>query len=252
MPRSARKESSSSIYHVVARGASHQIIFEESEDRAFFMKRAAECIENGGGIILAWCLMDNHIHLLLKITHEALSVAMHGLFTSYSGYFNRVHGRSGTLFEDRFHSEPVETDEYLKTVVRYIHLNPVKAELSNTPSYPWSSYIEYVSGKAFWTSTGLVLNMFETLEEFIRFHRDVQKEAHCLDIPEHAPRRVSDNVAKQIAERVLGKEMIGLVKALPRQQRDASILQLKDAGLSLRQIQRLTGVSLGTISQLRQ
>ena len=249
MPRVARQGSESGIYHVVARGASHQIIFENDEDRAFFMSRAALYAAEGGGEIYAWCLMDNHVHLLLRMEREALSRLMHVLLGSYAGYFNRVHGRTGALFEGRFASEPVDSDEYLMAVVRYIHRNPLKAGVCGGLSYPWSSYDEYARGTSGWASTEFVLGIFEGPDSFSSFHAEEHDEDHCIDVPPPAGRSLSDADALRRADAVLGEGVAGTVKSMPRSERDAAIAALKREALSVRQIQRLTGVSLGTISK---
>ena len=117
MPRIARQESPSSIYHVMNRGAGKQIIFEDDADKSFFVRKLAALLREHNADLLAWCLMDNHYHLLLRIEHDSLATIMHRLQTSYAGYFNRVHEHSGALFGSRFLSEPVDSDEYLLTVV---------------------------------------------------------------------------------------------------------------------------------------
>lgn len=149
MPRIARRSSRTSFYHIVNRGSGKQIIFEDDSDRAYFMKRLNAVIADNEGRLLAWCLMDNHFHLLVEIPHDRLSTLMHRIQTSYAGYFNRVHGRVGQLFGSRFKSEPVEDDEYLMKLVRYIHENPVKADLPQGLRYPWSSYSEYVRSERY-------------------------------------------------------------------------------------------------------
>jgi len=248
MPRCARQESTSSIYHVIARGVSHQIIFEDNDDRAFFMSRASICLEGADGEIYAWCLMDNHVHLLLRIPFSTFSQSMHALLTGYAGYFNRVHGRTGPLFDGRFKSEPVDSDEYLMTAVRYIHRNPKKAGLTDGLSFPWSSYDEYLGSRSGWSRTGFVLGVFGGKAEFLRFH-NIDKGDECLDVSDQARKSVSDAKALSIVQEVIGEGSIGAVKTMPRDDRDAAIVVLKEKGLSTRQIQRLTGVSLGVISK---
>lgn len=249
MPRMTRMESEASIYHVIARGASHQIIFENDEDRAFFMQRVTAELDKGGGSLMAWCLMDNHFHLLVKIPIKDLSDAMRVVLSEYAGYFNRAHGRSGHLFEGRFKSEPVNSNEYLMTVVRYIHNNPLKAGLAKDSKYAWSSYSEYVSGGG-WAQTRFVLDVFGGRDEFVRFHEKDSGDDLCLEVDEHPRVKVADAFALQIADDVLGTGGAGRLKSAPRGRRDAGVRSLRDHGLSVRQIQRLTGLSLGTISRV--
>lgn len=251
MPRSPRKTSSSSIYHVISRGSSHQIIFEDDADRAFFMKKLEECLKESDGQLLCWCLMSNHFHLLLKAKNDSLSHIMHKLLTTYAGYFNRVHERSGALFEGRFKSEPVETDQYLLEVVRYIHNNPFKANLSASLSYPWSSYDEYVNGENERTDTKYVIDVFGGLKQFEDFHVVKCTDKGVMDTPKPARRFLSDEKALAAAMALLSGSDPANLKSKDRNVRDAKIAELKEAGLSTRQIQRITGVSLGTISKVK-
>lgn len=248
MPRVARKQSASSLYHVTNRGAGKQIIFEEDADKAFFLKKLDSLLEEASGRLLAWCLMDNHFHLLVEIAHEELSTLMHRLQTSYAGYFNRVHDHAGTLFESRFRSKPVETDEYLMTVVRYIHLNPAEAGLSGGLFYPWSSYGEYV-GHAKHVDPSIVLDVFGSQRQFVAFHEMGHGNDPRLGFSEHARRSMSDERAREIADELLGADGAQQVKGLSRADRDVALVKLREAGLGVRQIERLTGISSSVISR---
>ena len=249
MPRIARQESPSSVYHIVSRGAAHQIIFENDDDRAFFMTRLVETLDAYNAELFAWCLMDNHVHLLVRIAFENLPQAMHALFTGYAGYFNRVHGRTGPVFEGRYKSEAVTSEEYLMGVVRYIHFNPVKAGLSNGPHYPWNSYSDYIGRISTWTETKYVLDVFCGLESFKQFHIQEGITREYLDVYSAPKQKSSDKEALEKAQVLLGINVIGSIKAMPKVARNQALVKLKDEGLSLRQIQRITGVPLGTISR---
>ena len=102
MPRIARRASASDTYHVILRGVGRQIIFEDDLDRTKFMCKMADYLDECGGIIYAWCLMDNHVHLLVRMPLDKLSLMMRKLCTSYSRYFNGKYERVGHLFQDRF------------------------------------------------------------------------------------------------------------------------------------------------------
>ena len=248
MPRTARKQSGSSVYHIVNRGAGKQIIFEDDADRAFFMKKLEALLDEEGGTLLAWCLMGNHFHLLATIPFERLNELMHRLQTSYAGYFNRVYGHVGAVFEGRFKSEPVETDEYLMTVVRYIHENPRKGGVYNGLDYPWSSYREYC-GKKGYADTSFVLDVFGGLSQFKTFHDAQHQDERCLEAREVPLRGLSDEDARCIADKLLEDVAVGSLKGTDRQTRDKALAMLKARGLSVRQIQRMTGISLGVISK---
>ncbi len=117
------------------------IIFEDDADREMPLHLPRKNAKDASVQIFVWCLMDNHHHVLAHGDMKDISSMMLKCNSRYARYFNARHGRVGHLFQERFGSEPVETEEYLLTVMRYIHQNPVKARLSTSCDYPWSSYI---------------------------------------------------------------------------------------------------------------
>lgn len=133
MARTARKLSSSNIYHVMLRGVNRQTIFEEDEDRFRFLNTVSRCREVSGFSLHAFVLMSNHIHLLIETGIEPLDDIFKRIGTSYAMWYNRKYQRAGHLFQDRFRSESVETDQYYMTVLRYILQNPVKAGMVSHP-----------------------------------------------------------------------------------------------------------------------
>ena len=251
--RTARTTGESNIYHVVTRGTGQQMIFETNADRRRYLDTLHELLAETGGELLAWCLMENHVHLLIRQPIDRLSTTMRRLDSGYALYFNMAHGRSGHLFQGRFLSEPVETDEYLKTVVRYIHQNPVKAGMTAGCSYPWSSYDVYACGNCPAADT-IVLDLLGGAEGFRAFHGEADEAdevagaAACIDVVERG-RRMSDEQALEVALSLFGDAGLGEIKSLSRGQRDAALATLKAHRLTVRQIQRLTGVSLGVISR---
>lgn len=251
MPRQAREVGSSSIFHVISRGCSRQIIFEDDDDRAFFMTRLRACLKSFDGALFCWCLMDNHFHLLVKMEDGRLSDFMHRLLSMYAGYFNRVHGRSGPLFESRFKSEPVDADGYFLDVVRYIHRNPVKAGMSRSLSYSWSSYDGLAVCESNQPERSFVIELFGGLDQFKKFHNADNEETRVLDVSERVRKFANDREALSVARTVLGGIEPGHLNGYDREARDSGIAKLKSAGLTVRQIQRITGISLGTISRAK-
>ena len=141
MPRHARILADSGVYHVMLRGVNRDALFIENGDYARFLHALSLTKELSGCAVLAYCLMPNHAHLVLRVGDEPLSSVMKRLGVRYVGWFNRKYKRVGHLFQDRFKSKPVETDDYLGTVLRYVWKNPVAAGLVATPEdYPWSSH----------------------------------------------------------------------------------------------------------------
>jgi REP element-mobilizing transposase RayT len=141
MPRSARKRSASGIYHIILRGLNKQTIFSDEEDNDEFIRIISECKRLSGYDLYAYCLMGNHVHLLIKEGSESIEQIMKRIGTRCVARYNRKYQRCGHLFQDRFKSEAVEDDGYFLSVLKYIHQNPQKAGLCKGPDlYLWSSY----------------------------------------------------------------------------------------------------------------
>ena len=169
MPRPLRVDYPGALHHVIFKGNEGRVIFWEDRDREEFLKMLKELTRRYRFILYAYCLMDNHVHLLIETAHEPLSRFMQRLLTRYVQWFNKRHNRSGHLLGDRYKSILVDKDRYFLAVLRYIHLNPVRARMVSMPEeYPWSSYREYL-GEAKIVSTALGLSYFSSLDEFIDF-----------------------------------------------------------------------------------
>ncbi|MCR4400442.1 MAG: transposase [Syntrophomonadaceae bacterium] len=145
MPRWPRRKSESGLYHVISRGLNRENIFFDDDDRRCFLRtlqrvKPADCRVHG------YCLMDNHVHLLLAEGSEGLPRLMQRLASSYAWYVNSKYERVGHVFQGRYRSECIEDDDYLLTALAYIHLNPVRAGLVTNPEdYPWSSLHIYLA-----------------------------------------------------------------------------------------------------------
>lgn len=143
MPRCARPVSITGYYHVFDRGNSKQIIFEDDSDRYRFLSDISDRFARHEVAVLAWCLMDNHFHLMVDDPFDNLSKAMQCALTAYAKYFNGKTGRTGHLFDNRYSRVAVESDTQAVQLLDYIHLNPVKGALDSLDAYRWSSYKAY-------------------------------------------------------------------------------------------------------------
>ena len=148
MARPPRLELEGGVYHVIVRGNERAAVFRDDLDRERYLGKLAHYRSRYGFRLLAYCLMGNHVHLAIRRGRFPLSRIMAGLQSSYTQYFNRRHRRSGHLFQGRYKAFLVQEDVYLLGLVRYIHENPVKARLVETPrEYVWSSDRSYRRGR---------------------------------------------------------------------------------------------------------
>ena len=241
MPRQARKKSESGIYHVMLRGINKQQIFIDRDDNVKFLQVLTDFKEISGYKILAYCLMGNHIHLLIKIGMEPIEQVFKRICGRYVYWYNVKYQRVGHLFQDRFRSEPVEDESYLFTVIRYIHQNPVKAGLCESiEDYEFSSFNEYTL-KPFLVDSDFVFQMISR-EEFERYNKAGNTDK-CLEIEEEKKVRVTDEQAIMIIERYTGCKEASDFQRLDLKTKDEYIVRLSSHGLSIRQISRLTGTN---------
>ena len=231
------------------RGINHQIIFEEREDYERFIKTLARYKTISGYTVYAYCLMSNHIHLLIKEGKENLEQIMKRVAGSYVYWYNWKYKRVGHLFQDRFKSEPVETEEYFLTALRYIHQNPIKAKVSTDISqYEFSSYTEYLQDISIIVDKEFVYSIINKAK-FIEFNLENNDDI-CLDIEEQN-NRINDSEAREIIKQVCGYSNASEIRKLDIAERNKCIKALKDGGLSIRQISRLTGVSKYAVEKIQ-
>ena len=164
MGRPVRIEYPGALYHITSRGNEKKEIFLTDEDRAKFLNILRDYHERYGILVHAYVLLDNHYHLILETPRGNLLKVMHGLNGSYTGYFNRKYRRVGHLLQGRYRAILVDKDEYLLPLSRYVHLNPVRAGIVESPEkYPWSSYGGYIgkAKKEDWVEYTWVLSQFD-------------------------------------------------------------------------------------------
>ncbi|WP_371367084.1 hypothetical protein SRRS_11890 [Sporomusa rhizae] len=247
MARAARIKGESGIYHVMIRGINKQLILEDEEDNQKLKTVLQECRELCGYEIYAYCFLGNHIHLLIKEGKESLEQIFKRIGARYVYYFNQKYKRVGHLFQDRFKSEPIKDESYLLTVLSYIHNNPVQAGMSKKASeYRWSSYEEYMEPSSL-VNVEFVLGMI-TKEQFVELHKRVIKD-NILDISEDNFRITDNEAVRMIKETysVSSSEIAGM----EINKRNQYIKKLREKGLSIRQISRVTGVSKGSIEKIK-
>ncbi|MEW6456428.1 MAG: transposase [Acidobacteriota bacterium] len=179
MARPLRIEFPGAFYHITSRGIEKRKIFLNDKDYRIFLKLLKKMVERYSINLYAYVLMDNHYHLLLETRLGNLSKMMHDLNSSYITYFNKEYNRVGPLLQGRYKSILVEKDSYLLELVRYLHLNPVRAKLvDDIADYPWSSYKTYIRRENIpWLKREEVLSLFSeniesSIEKFNKFIMD--------------------------------------------------------------------------------
>lgn len=236
----------------MVRGANKQEIFHDDEDRLRLLTTIKRFKKKAHFEAYGWCLMGNHVHLLVKEGAETISETMRRIGVSYVGYYNQKYLTTGHLFQDRFNSETVDSEGYLKTVIRYIHQNPVKAGLVKKPAeWKWSSCSGYYGLTSI--PTGLLDNKFilglfsdsvhEAIGRFIQFNQALSED-RCLDLEQVVRERLTDEEARRRIVLELGEINLAQVKGLPKPLRDDVLRRVKKIkGLTHRQAARILGVS---------
>ncbi len=235
------------------RGINRQTIFEDDEDRFRLLETVKRFKEISEFRVFSYCLMDNHIHLLLKETEETVSKVIQRISSSYVYWYNNKYERSGHLFQGRFRSENVENIPYFLTVLRYIHQNPVKAGLANNVfECKWTSIYEYVSRSQL-VDIDLGLSLFSPNRgkaiELFAAYMQVTNDDNCLD--DFVKIRLPDSAVKsRLVE--LGISTNSMLQQMEKKDRDKVILQLKELrGVSARQLSRITGIPKSVIDRVR-
>ena len=182
MPRKARLDAPGTLHHVMMRGTEGHSIFREDKDHQNFLSRLAQISEDTEARILAWTSMSNHVHLLMFSGSQGISKFMRRLLTGYAVWYNRKYHRTGHLFENRYKSIVCEEEAYLLELVRYIHLNPLRAgivkNLEELDRYPWSGHGVLIgSSRNDWQERDYVLRQFsETKGKAVRAYRRFMEE----------------------------------------------------------------------------
>ncbi|NOQ52717.1 MAG: addiction module toxin RelE [Desulfuromonadaceae bacterium] len=180
MTRPLRIEFAGAVYHITSRGNAREDIFDDDSDRGMFLKTLGQAVERYNWLCHAYCLMDNHYHLLIETPETNLSAGMRHLNGVYTQAFNRAHNRDGHVFKGRFKAILVEKQCHLLELSRYVVLNPVRANMVAQPEhYPWSSYLATL-GQAerpvFLTTEWLLGNFSDSLTDARQQYRQFVTE----------------------------------------------------------------------------
>ncbi|HBQ86342.1 MAG TPA: transposase [Syntrophomonas sp.] len=252
--RQPRKRSESGIYHIILRGINRQDIFYDDDDYRHFLETINQMKTDDQFGVYGYCLMTNHVHLLIRENTDTISRIMSRVGTSYAWWYNRKYGRSGHVFQGRYGSECVENNEYMLTVIRYIHNNPVKAGIVQEPrEYRWSSIHAYYGTWEYpygLTEPSFPLGIFNQDREkaLLAFHEfmNQQNEDKCLE--NETKQRKTDLEVKTEIEKLMNGDFIGMLQGMERIRRNEILRKAKKIdGASLRQISRVTGLSVDIV-----
>ncbi|WP_132245583.1 transposase [Marinisporobacter balticus] len=252
MPRQAREKSSTGIYHIMLRGINRQNIFEEDKERQKFMETILQYKTISNYKLYGYCLMDNHVHLLIRETNEAISKVIKRISSSYVYWYNQKYDRCGHLFQERYKSEVVETKAYFLTALRYIHQNPVKARMiKDIETYFWSSYNDYIDHPVI-TDIDFALEIFsidrQIAIELFKKHSKENNRDQCLDYKESI-NTSDDEIMKCLNQ--LGIRTVSELQRLEKEHRNNIIRKIKNVkGCTIRQLARITGISKSVIDRI--
>lgn len=256
MPRVARVKGEFSTYHIIQRGNERKNIFLKDNDKIRFLNIMNRMKGKYNFLLESYCLMDNHVHLLINDNGNDISKIIKSINISYAYYFNHEYQRVGHLFQDRFKSENVDNDKYLLALSAYIHNNPVKAGIVRFPEeYEWSSFKSYLGKdpvRGDLVSSARILgiladNRKNAIEEYYRYVLKYETQMDIMDVKEDKIILLKENidyidslkVAQQVVNRVLRENGIsvddlktnkGLRYELMGRLRKNSSLTLKEIG----------------------
>ncbi len=251
MPRDARKQSETGYMHLIVRGIGKQVLFEERLDYLYYISLLKRYSIETNVKICAFCLMENHVHLLVFDKQNITSLFMKKVGVSYSYYFNKKYERSGHLFQDRYKSEPIESESYLLTVFRYILNNPAKAGICPAAEYKWSSYKSYGYPYSF-VHTRIFQKILGTWDEYAAYIAEKNDDL-CMEFDDHKySNNRDDEWAMNIIRRELGITSGTMLQQMDMENRNDALRRLKNTGISLRQIERLTGINRNVIYRVWQ
>lgn len=253
MPRTARVISSTGIYHIILRSVNQQIIFEEESDYLKFLYILSDCKEKYDFDIYAYCLMSNHIHLILNDHNNKLSSIFQSLGTRFARWYNQKYQRFGHLFQDRFFSSPILDNSYFINALIYIHANPVKNNLCRyITEYRWSSARAYFGSNDALVNTTYAYELAgskSNLEALLSGGIDESIEI-LEDHKQSQPIYFSDETALDMFKKISKCNSPSDVQKLPKAVRNHLIRLLAEKNISYNQIARFCGITKTTVYRI--
>lgn len=217
MPRHPRIHYPGAIYHVMVRGNNQKDIFITQEDYKKYLLICREYLTVMPFYVLAYCLMRNHIHLLIEVDDLPLSSLMKNVQQRYTQYFNKKYDTSGHLFQGRYKALLVNKDQYLRSVISYIHCNPLKAGLESYPGmYPWTGHHELIKKHRMILDDYRMLSYFDSVSDYLQLLRSREQDScpefyYDKNVSRHRP---SGNENQAAFLRVSLDDLLKIVSAI--------------------------------------
>lgn len=246
MSKYLREFSNSKIYHIIIKGIDESTIFYDDEDRNVFLNKLKVTKKKFKYKILAYCLMNNHVHLVISIENENLSKGIQSLIIRYASYFNRKYDRKGPFVQNRFNSKKVESQRYFLEVCRYVHRNPEKAGIEKTDKYKWSSYHEYIGKEKIIDRRFLMHYLGNDINNFTEYttKKESKQEVNRLAEFEMIRKLSDDIVIKIILEKFKFNSVDEIINYFKNEKNYEKIKVLKEIqGTNPTQIRRIIRVS---------
>ena len=253
MSKIKRKYSNSKIYHIILKGIDDNNIFYDNQDRKIFLDRLKITKKEYNYKLYAYCLMGNHVHMVIRIEDEFLSKAMQSLTIRYASYFNKKYDRKGPFVQNRFKSKNIENQRYFLEVCRYVHRNPEKAGIEKTNTYKWSSYQEYV-GREILIDKKILLHYFNNeVESFVKYTNKIDSIEEIMNFADF---ELSNNLKdEEVIDIIMKRFKIESVKKIGKFfKENGNIEKIKELkkiqGISQRQIARITTIGRKKINEI--
>jgi len=243
MARKPRIQYEGAFYHLIVRGNQRQDIFLDDNDRLTYLEKLKIYKQRCAFELYAYVLMDNHVHLLMETPKAPVSRIMQMLNFTYTQYFNKKYGKVGHLFQGRYKSYLCDKDAYLLALIRYIHMNPVRAGIvKNIDAYRWSSHRDYVAGGSGLVTTTQVLRLFSgTLQTARKLYGDFMGEEAASD---------KKGIYQVVDQQIVGNDEF--IEAVERRlKRSAQPLRKISMERLIRMVEEETGIDKATIVSRR-
>ena len=234
----------------MSRALNKQILFDTEQDFLYFLKILQDVKKTDKFSLYAYCLMSNHYHLIIRERNISISKIMNKINSRYANYYNMKNGRTGYVFNDRFHSESIENIKYLMTCIRYIHQNPIKAGICNkTYEYKFSSIHSYRNKKGNYLDLVDIKPVLKHCDsiDFAKWNEEINYD-RCLDIMNN---KMSDEEVTRILYKIMNVQTKKEYLKKSEAEKVYAIFKLIDLSIPLQQLSRVTGFYYNKLQKMR-